>query len=577
MLSVESLLKSRFPEFDNFNPLIRKSLLIFFRFILNEKRFIAFSEQNPHLFGFDFVDQALDYFNFKSLVSDGDRENIPCSGKVILVANHPIGSLDGLALIKLVGNVRGDVKMMANQMLSNIKPLQNLLLPVDNINRQTQCQSLRDIDQHLKRQGAVIIFPAGEVSRIKPNGIRDGKWNSGFLRLAIKHKAPIVPIFVEGRNSVLFYSLSAIYKPLSTLLLVREMFKQKDRELRVKIGNAINYETYNNIPLDLKARSGLFRKHIYKLPKHRTAKYLKKRVKGVAHPENRQRLREEIRSCELIGQVTIDMQIYVYQFSGDSVLMREIARLREISFRAVGEGSGKRRDMDIYDRYYDHILIWDESRLEIAGAYRLLRTNSMPVSSLYSNSLFEYSEEAKPYLDNGLELGRSFVQPDYWGKRSLDYLWQGIGAYLNKYPEIRYLFGPVSLSNSIPDDAKNLIVEFYRCHFPAVNNWAQARKPYRQSGNIRFDVLQYDTNLQKLNYSLKKMQVEIPTLFKQYTRICYAGGVEFADFNVDEDFENCIDGLVLLDLVYLEASKRERYLGANKNPIQTARNLPTAA
>ena len=564
MLSAESLLKLRDANFDKRSWLIKKPAIAFLKFLLHEKSFLRFSRQNPQLIGLDFVDQVLDYFNINCITSDRDKEHIPCSGKVILIANHPIGSLDGLALIKLVAEVRSDVKMMASQLLLTIKPLEKMLFPVDNINGRTDRQSLRTIDQHLKGNGAVIIFPAGEVSRFGPTGIKDGKWNSGFLKLAIKHKAPIVPIFVNGRNSALFYGLSAIYKPLSTLWLVREMFKQANRDLTIKIGSSINFDIYNNIPLDLRARTALFRKHIYKLPKHRTAKYLSKRLKGVARPENRQKLREEIRQCELIGKVSPTMGIYVYQFNGDSIIMREIARLREVSFRAVGEGTGKRRDIDRYDTYYDHILIWDENQLEIAGAYRLLRTNPMPTTSLYSNSLFEYSEQAERYLQKGLELGRSFVQPRYWGKRSLDYLWQGIGAYLGKYPEIRYLFGPVSLSNRIPDSAKNLIVDFYRCHYPAAKPWAKARNPHEQSSDMQFNISGYAENMACLSQRLKELDVEVPTLFKQYTHLCYSGGVEFVDFNIDEDFENCIDGLVLVDLAYLKESKRQRYL---ENPV----------
>ena len=147
--------------------------------------------------------------------------------------------------------------------------------------------------------------------------------------------------------------------------------------------------------------------------------------------------------------------------------MREIGRLREIAFRAVGEGSGNRRDVDPYDRYYEHLILWDVEDLEIVGAYRLGNTSQMleAEQALYTQSLFNYTEQMTPYFDNGLELGRSFVQPKYWGKRSLDYLWYGIGAYLKKHPKIRYLFGPVTLSNSMPKAAKDLLVYFYKLHF----------------------------------------------------------------------------------------------------------------
>ncbi|MFT3930065.1 MAG: lysophospholipid acyltransferase family protein [Spongiibacteraceae bacterium] len=571
MISVEHVVTSRFPDFPQRNPTAYRTVVAILRFLFREAEFRRFAERYPHLTGFDFVEQALDHFDFGITVSDRERERIPAWGRVVIVANHPIGSLDGIALLKLVGKVRRDVKVVANDVLGAVEPLNNLLLPVDVFGARSSRDKLRAIETHLQNDGAVIIFPAGEVSRMGATGIKDGPWRHGFLRFAAKTKAPILPMFVDARNSAFFYSLSFLARPLSTLWLVREMFKHNNKNMRVRIGQAIDYETYSTLPLDSRAKVKLFRRHTYKIGKNRGEGCFETAAESIAHPEDRQQLRAEIRACELLGTtsngITKDgMAIYLYRFDGDSPVMREIGRLREVSFRAVGEGSGRRRDMDVYDRDYDHIVLWDDEALELVGAYRLRRTADLTASEihkLYSDTLFEYRREAGPYLAEGVELGRSFVQPRYWGRRSLDLLWYGIGAYVKKFPQVRYLFGPVSISNSYPSKAKDLLVNFYRHYFPAPAQWAQARLPYQSlqsDGASRWLRVDYSEGFTQLKSELGEMDLSVPTLYKQYTELCEAGGVQFVDFNVDPDFSDCIDGLVLVDLHKLKETKRKRYL-----------------
>jgi len=569
MISVEHVVAARFPDFQLRNPAIYKTVVAVLRYLFRESEFRRFAERYPHLTGFDFVEQALDHFDFGVTVSDRERERIPAWGRVVIVANHPIGSLDGIALLKLVGEVRRDVKVVANDVLSAVAPLRNLLLPVDTFGTRTTRDNLRAIEQHLNNDGAVIIFPAGEVSRMGATGVRDTRWRHGFLRFATKTRAPILPMFVDARNSVFFYSLSILAKPLSTLWLVREMFKHNNKNMRVRIGQAIGFETYSALPLDSKAKVKLFRRHIYKIGKNRGEGCFETAAESVAHPEDRQQLRAEMRGCELLGTTHVGagkegMAIYLYRFAGDSTVMREIGRLREVSFRAVGEGCGRRRDMDVYDQDYDHIVLWDDEALELVGAYRLRQTrdlNSVSQTKLYSHTLFDYRSEAAPYLANGVELGRSFVQPRYWGRRSLDLLWYGIGAYLKKFPDIRYLFGPVSISNSYPTKAKELLVSFYRHYFAASQPWAQARLPYQSSPiDSRWTNLTYSEGFTQLKAELSALDLSVPTLYKQYSELCEDGGVQFADFNIDPDFSDCVDGLVLVDLNYIKDTKRKRYL-----------------
>ncbi len=572
MISIEHAVSQRFPDFPQRNPAIYKTVVALLRILFRESEFRRFSERYPHLTGFDFVEQALDHFDFGISVSDRERERIPAWGRVVIVANHPIGSLDGLALLKLVGEVRRDVKVVANEVLGAVEPLHNLLLRVDNMGSRTTRENVRAIDQHLQNDGALIIFPAGEVSRMGARGVRDGSWRNGFLRFAGRAKAPIVPMFVDARNSVFFYSLSVLAKPLSTLWLVREMFKHHNKNLRIRIGNAIEYEVYSALPLDSRGKSKVFRRHIYKIGRNRGEGCFATATESIAHPEDRQQLRAQIRSCELLGTTNAGadragMAIYLYRFAGDCAVMREIGRLREVSFRAVGEGCGRRRDMDVYDGDYDHIVLWDDEALELVGAYRLRRTadlTSATLPKLYSTTLFDFQHTAQPYLANGVELGRSFVQPRYWGRRNLDLLWYGIGAYLKKFPEVRYLFGPVSISNSYPGAAKDLMVSFYRHYFPAPTAWVSARLPYQLRADdrvSRWHGIDYAEGFALLKSELAALDAAAPMLYKQYSELCEVGGVQFVDFNIDPDFSDCVDGFVQVDLAFLKDSKRRRYLG----------------
>ena len=251
---------------------------------------------------------------------------------------------------------------------------------------------------------------------------------------------------------------------------------------------------------------------------------------------------------------------------------QKIGRLREITFRQVGEGTGKRRDIDKYDRDYRHLILWDEQELEIAGAYRLGEVKRIfeqaDSRGIYSQELFDYdTDKMQPYFERGIELGRSFVSPKYWGRRSLDYLWYGIGAYLKRYPDIRFLFGPVSLSNSYPDFAKALIVSYYQHYFADSDNLASARVPYTAEQAHQQRVSQSlsgknaDEDFTAMREQLTHMNVTVPTLYKQYADVCEVGGVRFIDFNIDADFGHCIDGLVMVDLDKLKPAKRKRYLG----------------
>lgn len=563
MLDVEHFVQERYPQLLVKRPLLARPLLTMLRLLFHEKEMRQFGANYPHIKGFDFVEQVLDYFDFSYRLRDRERHYIPPRGRVVIVANHPIGSLDGLALLKLVREIRPDVKVVANDLLTAIAPLRNLLLPVDNMAGNTPRQNLRALGEFLDAEGALIIFPSGEVSRLGHKGIRDGRWQTGFLRIAASAQAPILPVFIDGRNSTFFYALSFLARPLSTLWLVREMFKQAKQCVDVRIGLPVGFQTYQRIGLPPREKAKLFRRHLYRIGNGRPGLF--DCETAIAQPEHRQQLRTEVRGCDLLGQTADDKHIYLHHYSGDSAVMREIGRLREISFRAVAEGSGRRRDLDAFDSHYEHLVLWDEQEWEIAGAYRVCPAGTG--HPLYSRTLFEFTAGMNPYLDRGLELGRSFVQPGYWGKRSLDYLWRGIGAYLNRHPHYRYLFGPVSLSGAYPREALELLVHFYQRHFRSWQQLATPRQPFiipdarRAELEARYPGTHYREEFLQLKGELSAQGLNVPTLYKQYGELCDPGGVQFAAFNIDPNFGHCVDGLVIVDLARLKANRRERYLG----------------
>lgn len=567
MISVDKVIAANLPQLEN-SPKVKGLVKKGLGYLLHEQEFITFGNTYPHLQGLEFVEQVLDELNFDTRYKPKQIEHIPNEGKLVIVANHPIGSLDALALIKVLSTVRQDLKVVANRMLMSVSAMHSLLLPVDNLSGMSKKQELSNIQNHLKGGGALLIFPAGEVSRLGPTGIKDCKWNSGFLRMAKKANCPILPIFIKAKNSPLFYGTSMIYKPLASLLLVTEMFKQRKKSLEFEIGASIPPESYLIENLKDKEIVNLIRKQLYRLTTKKTLPL--KTQTPIAVPECRKDLKKAIEQCQLLGKTHDGMHIHLYQYVGSSPIFRELGRLREIAFRAVGEGSGKRRDIDKYDMDYQHLVLWDPMQLELVGAYRLACAQQIIQKhgreGLYTDSLFSYTDAMTPYLHQGIELGRSFVQPKYWGRKSLDYLWYGIGAFIKNYPQYRYLFGAVSVSNALPEQAKAMLVYYYQhCYKSSIelatpNNELKLTEQQLTQCNILFNGNDVREDFVELKHVLANMGAQVPTLFKQYTELCNPGGVQFLSFSIDPDFNNCIDGLVLVDLKSVKENKAKRYL-----------------
>jgi len=567
MIDVQKEIEKKFPNINKKQNFLKKSLFKVAKKIVHEDSINQFLAQNSHLKGFEFVDAVLDYFDFDYTVASNDLQNIPSSGKVVIIANHPLGGLDALCLLRLISQVRKDVRIVANDFLVGFKALDPLLIPIDNYKVRQSKKDIKKIYEALNNEEAVIIFPAGEVSRATTKGIKDPAWSKGFLNFAQNTHAPILPIFLNAKNSKTFYTVSVLNKTFSTLLLSHEMFKKQSKRINIKIGQIIPNENIAPKGLDKKYLVNLYRKHLYALKKGKKSFF--ETQSAIAHPQKSVDILNELKNSQLIGQTNDGKKIYLYDYTDDSVVLKELGRLREISFRKVGEGINKKRDTDKFDIYYQHIILWDDNDLEIVGAYRIGNADfiykNIGVKGFYSNKLFNYHDDMTPYLKNSIELGRSFVQPKYWGTRALDYLWYGIGAYLKKNPNIKYMFGPVSMSASFPKVAKDMMVYYYSHYFNHKDYLVSSRIPYQYSNNINdiketFNLDDRKKDFKLLKSTLSNMNCAVPTLYKQYADIADEGGVKFLDFNVDPDFADCVDGFILVEVDKIKASARKRYI-----------------
>lgn len=494
--------------------------------------------------GLEFVDQALELFNVSCHSSQFSRRNIPARGRAIIVADHPLNTLQALALLRLVGEIRSDVCLVSADLLSDWPQLRKHVTHFDISGRAAMRGSLRAILDLLQGGHALILFPPAGFARFAPGRNPVDRWHRRLLRLALAAQAPLLPVRVRGKG----------YRP-PFLPSIRH-------DMHVHVGEPVPCNALHGAQT-LRSRSKLVRRHLMLAAKGKPG--LLPTEKTIIHPQHPQALRAELKQSPLLGETADGHRIYLFDYREDSAVMREIGRLREYTFRAVGEGTGRRQDVDRYDRYYRHIVLWNETELEIAGAYRLGEAGSVlaahGTAGLYSAELFQFGEELLQKLPRAVELGRSFVQPHYWNKRGLEYLWYGIGAYLAQNPGIKYVYGPVSISNVYPEPAKQAIVGFYSRYFGGKEE-ARARKPFLvcEAETIPFAGDDYERDFLRLKEYLAYFDAKVPALYKQYTELCEPGGAQFLAFNIDPDFNWCVDGLVWLELDSIKPKKRARYL-----------------
>jgi putative hemolysin len=574
MIDLKKLIDERYPEFNSKPKFIQNLTLNILNKILHVKDINKFLDSHKDDFGIQFIDEVFEKFNFSYRISNKDIKKIPAEGRVIVVANHPIGSLDSLALISAIYNVRQDVKIIATDVLTNITQLREFILPFNlESGGFVQRKNINAIGEALQNEQAVIIFPAGEVSRLRFYHIIDGKWNKGALHFAKKFNSPILPILIQAKNSMLFYMTSAINKHFSRLLLAHEVFNKYNKVINLKIGDPIPAKAFTSSFINAKVQTKLLKKHVYKLARKEQGIYSTE--KNIIHPVDVKCVFKEIQNAQVLGITKDKKRILLTDYNSSPNILKEIARLREITFRSVGEGSGKKLDIDKYDKYYKHIVVWDDDELEIVGSYRIGIGSEILKESgekgFYTSSLFKFSNEfVEKYLGDSVELGRSFVQKKYWNSNALNYLWMGIGSFLAKHEKVKYMFGPVSISNSYPEEAKKMIVYFYNKWFGTVNNLVESKNrfkvPEKDLADYQntFSADEYKQDFLILKKMIRPFGFSVPVLYKHYTELCNNDGVKFLDFGIDVDFENCIDGLIFIEVDKVKPEKQDRYINCFK-------------
>ena len=569
MINIEQAVFEKFPSFASQPGLIRKPTMSFLRRLIHEKEINAFLEDHGHLKGFSFIDQVFEYFDFSYTVRASDRRNIPALGRVVIFANHPIGSLDGLAILRLVSEIRPDVRIVANDMLSKFEGLRELIIPLDNMAGGSPRRAYKKVLDALDNEEAIIVFPAGEVSRARPAGVRDSRWLPGFVNFARRANAPLLPVRIHAKNSLLFYGASMMFKPLGTALLAHEMFNKQSESIRFSIGQAIPRQALDTQGLHDRTLVKRLKQHLYALGRKNRHPVFETET-TIAHPQSPKLIQAELSQARCLGSTRDGNRIYLADCREETPLLKEIGRLRELAFRKVGEGTGRASDIDEYDYHYQHLVLWDTNQLEIAGAYRLGDGRAILAergeTGFYTRSLYHFHPQFHHYLGQGLELGRSFVNPRYWGKASLDYLWQGLGAFIATRPDIRYLIGPVSMSADYPRELMDNLAYFYRRYHPSPERLADALNPYvlddatRAALDAEFENLSRDAAFERLQDKFQSLGHKLPVLFKQYSGLFEDGGFYAIVFSVDPDFGDCLDGLCMSDLHRLKAAKRKRYV-----------------
>jgi putative hemolysin len=526
-------------------------------------------ERFSELEGPDFVVALLKSFKIKTEVIEKDLKNFPIHGPFITVSNHPMGGIEGLILIQQLGAIRPDLKVMANYLLKRLEPISDYFLAVNPLENQKEAvhslPGLKASFAHLTEGHPLCTFPAGEVSSYHPKLkiVTDKEWNPQIIRLIQKSKVPVVPVYFSGNNSVVFHLLGMIHPILRTIQLPRELLNKKNKPIVMRIGKPIPFsfiEQYED-PIELgkflRAKTyALGSPHARKVFQIPSLKALIK-PKPIALPLSSDILKKEIETLDnyrILSQTEFDL--YIAPSQAIPQVLAEIGRLREVTFRAVDEGTGYPRDLDEYDLYYHHIFLWDREKAAIVGAYRLGRGKDILAKhgkrGFYTSSLFQFKNDFKDILGQSVELGRSFIVPDYQRKiLPLFLLWKGILSFLLRNEGYRYLIGPVSISNHYSQMSKSLIYHFVRKSFYDENLAAMIlpRHPFKPRRNAADAeaLLSKSQDINFIDQLIKEIEPEgytIPVLLKKYVK----QNARIIGFNVDPKFGMALDGLMILDL-----------------------------
>jgi putative hemolysin len=536
--------------------------------------------RNKHKSDIDFLNGLLYDFQIRFEIPEEDLKRLPKNGAYISVSNHPLGGIDGILLLKLMLGQRKDFKIIANFLLQRIKPLDPYIMPVNPFENRKELKSslagFKNSLLHLKNGHPLGVFPAGEVSTLKEGKlIVDKTWEPAVIKLIQRAEVPIVPIYFHAKNSPLFYKLSSLSELLRTAKLPSELLTQKNRVIKIRIGKPISVKAQKE-QLTLEGFSDFIRRKTYMLsntfekPKIftniKSSLKTTKSPKKIASPISKALMYTEIAGLKAEKHQLLSSKNYeVYLAPAEKIpnLLHEIGRLREITFRAIGEGTNKAIDLDTFDRYYHHMFLWDAEAKCLAGAYRMgLGTEiykTKGIKGFYLQDLFRFEPELHNMMSQSIELGRAFIIKDYQQKpMPLFLLWKGIVHTTLRFPDHNYLIGGVSISNRFSNFSKSLMIEFMKSHYydPYLAQYITPKKEFKvklkdADKDFVFDVTAADLNkFDKIIDEIEPGALRLPVLLKKYIK----QNARLIAFNVDPLFNNAVDGLMYIRIADLPDS-----------------------
>jgi len=527
-----------------------------------------------------FLNSILEEFQIEFEIPEEDLKRIPKDGPFITVSNHPLGGIDGILILKLLLEHRPDYKTLSNFLIHRIEPLKPHTLAVnpfeDHKDVKSSIGGIKQALGHIRAGNSLGIFPAGEVSTFKEGKLMvDKPWEEGSVRLIKKAKVPIIPIYFHAKNSKLFYMLSKISGTLRTAKLPSELLNQKNKVIKVRIGKPISVKDQEEYQ-DLDAFSEYIRKKTYMLanPFEKTPQKILSTQnlkintppKKITTQKNINSFLKEVQSLRDNDKRLLQSKNYEVFFATAKEipnLLHEIGRLREITFRDVGEGTNKSIDLDSFDKYYHHMFLWDTNANVLAGAYRMGLGKDIykkyGIEGFYIQTLFRVEPELYGMMEQSIEMGRAFIIKEYQQKpMPLFLLWKGIVHVTLRYPDHKYLIGGVSISNQFSEFSKSLMIEFMKSHYydPYIAQYIQPKKEYKvklkdADKDFVFDATKAD--MQKFDKIIDEIEpgaLRIPVLIKKYVK----QNARLVAFNVDPKFNNSVDGLMYIKIVDLPES-----------------------
>lgn len=528
-----------------------------------------------------FTELALDGLKVSLRLSQEDFARIPAEGPVVVVSNHPFGAVEGLLLANVLRRRRPDAKILANYLLGSIPELAEMLILVDPFGgggaAARNLGPLRDCLKWLKAGGLLGVFPAGEVSHYRPGrGVADPDWSPLVARIARMAKAPVLPIYFHGANGPLFQIMGLAHPKLRTILLPREMLNKGGKTIEMRIGAPIppakmaEYPKDEDLILFLRLRTYNLMHAARRAERERLARGPQAPAQEIplAQEEDPEVLGAELDRlpAERILAGSGPFQAVWARAPEIPAVLREIGRLRELTFRAVGEGTGEDCDLDPFDEYYVHLILWNQETREVVGAYRLGLSDEIRPrfgkKGLYTCTLFKYKKAFLSAIEPSIELGRSFIRPEYQRHPSgLPLLWKALSRFVARNPRYRHLFGPVSISGRYETASRRHMVDFLRANRmdPELSRLVTARNPPRfgQAPDAARGLVRSLEGVNDLVADIEPGGAGLPVLLRQYIRM----GGQLLSFNVDPAFGHCLDGLVLVDLLRTDRRLLARYMG----------------